>query len=135
MKLWPSRTKAQGVEPVTDLDVMVAEPIPFRYKGVIHYLKPMQLDEFLKFTNAQFHLMEAIKKEDVKLTANDLANRYHAVIASVCDTITLDDILNMEQAQVAALYQLVIDLVTGQTTTGDGKKKRMRLPIYESVQV
>lgn len=136
MKLWPSRTKAQREqEPIADLDVMISEPVPFRYNGKIHYLKPMQLDEFLKFTTAQFYLMEAIKKDDVKLTGKQLAERYFAVISSVCDTIKLDDIMTMEQAQVAALYQLVIDLVTGQTNTGEGKKKRMRIPLYDSVQV
>lgn len=135
MKLWPTRTKAaKEVEPVTDLDVIVSEPVPFRYKGKIHYLKPMQLDEFLKFTNAQAHLMDAIRKDDVTLTGVQLAERYFAVISSVCDTIVLDDILNMEQAQVAALYQLVIDLVTGQVDHGDGKKKRLKLPLFESVQ-
>ena len=136
MKLWPSRTKAmKEIEPVTDLDVIVSEPVPFRYKGKIHYLKPMQLDEFLKFTNAQAHLMDAIRKEDVKLSAKELADRYFAVISAVCESITIDDIMNMEQAQVAALYQLVIDLVTGQVNQGEGKKKRLKVPLYESVQV
>lgn len=136
MKLWPARTKAQKeIEPVTDLDAIVSEPVPFKFKNKIHYLKPMALDEFLKFTNAQAKLMDTIKNTENKLTGETLALKYHAVISSVCDTITIEDINDMEQAQVAALYQLVIDLVTGQVNYGDGKKKRQKIQIYESVQV
>lgn len=139
MKLWPTRTKAtQNIGPVADLDAIISEPVPFRFKGRIHYLKPMQLDEFLKFSNAQSTLIAALNAtaeddKEKRLSGKRLAGMYHAIVASVCDTITLDDILSMEQAQVAALYQLVIDLVTGQVDpTGEGKKKRQKLNLYES---
>lgn len=134
MKLWPARSKFKDIEPVTDLDAIVAEPVAFRYKGKIHVLKPIRLDEFLKFTNAQAILMEQIRDDKSTMTPRDLAECYHKVIGAVCDTITVDDILSMEQAQVAATYQLIIDLVTGQVKSGDQKKSRQRLPLYESVQ-
>ena len=136
MKLWPTRSKAkQDHQPVADLDAIVNDPVYFRYKGKIHTLKPMSLEQFLRFSNAQSRLMDGLK-DDVKLTAKELAERYLSVISSVCDTILLDDILEMEQVQVAALYQLVIDLVTGQVgSTGDVKKKRERIDIYPSAQV
>lgn len=134
MKLWPTRSKHLA-EPVTDLDAIIAESVTFRYKGKIHELKPMRLDEFLKFTNAQAELMNNIKDENERLTPRQLAGRYHKVISSVCDTLSIDDILGMEQVQVAALYQLVIDLVTGQVRDIDGEKKsRKKIPLYESVQ-
>lgn len=135
MKLWPARTQAKQVEPVCDLDAILAEPVAFRWNGTIHYLKPMQLDEFLKYSNAQSKLMAEVSSE-TKLDPNTLIQRYHAVISSVCDTISVEDIKSMSQAQVAALYQLVIDLVTGQVVVpGDSKKKRLKLPLYESVEV
>lgn len=131
MKLWPARS--QNFDgPVSDLDAIVAAPVSFRFKGKVHTLKPFSLAEFLLFTNAQAHLMQLIKDE-TGVTTQELASRYHKVISSVCSSITIDDILSMEQVQVAALYQLVIDMVTGQVDQGDGKKKRMRLPIYDSV--
>jgi hypothetical protein len=120
-KLWPARTKALEEAPVADLDAIVAEPVPFRSKGKVHYLKPFSLAEFLKFVNAKGNLEKAMTGS--ALTPEHLAHAYHAVIAAVCDTITVDDILSMEQVQVAALYQLVIDMVTGQVDSGDGKKK------------
>lgn len=137
MKIWPARSKAlkdKDVEPVTDLDAIVAEKIPFRFQGKIHYIKPIALDEFLKFTNAQAQMSVILNDKSSSITAQELANQYYKIISAVCDSITLEDILNMEQAQVAALYQLVLDAVTGQVDVGsDGKKKRKKLQIYESV--
>jgi hypothetical protein len=132
VKLWPTRTKQTA--PITDLDAIVAETVSFKYRGKVHQLKPMSLEQFLKFTNAQSELLASVN-EDRLLTAKDLAEKYLGVISSVCDTITLDDILAMEQVQVAALYQLVIDLVTGQVDLGDSKKKREKIPIYSFGQV
>lgn len=135
MKLWPARSKFKDLEPVADLDAIVAEPVTFRYQGKIHSVKPIRLDEFLKFTNAQSKLMEELKGEENRMTPRQLAERYHSVVNAVCDTLTIDDILTMEQAQVAALYQLVIDMVTGQVKLdGSQKKSRQKIPIYESVQ-
>lgn len=133
MKIWPARSNAND-GPVADLDAIVAEPVSFRFKGKVHTLKPFSLAEFLKFTNAQSALMSLLKEEETMITTNDLAERYHKVIGSVCPSITVGDILSMEQVQVAALYQLVIDMVTGQVDQGDGKKKRMKLQIYDSVE-
>ena len=133
MKLWPARTKKTAGVPITDLDAIIAEPVYFQLKGKIHELQPMSLESFLKFTNAQAALMN-LAKEDGPMTAKSLANKYLSVISSVCSTITIDDILEMEQVQVAALYQLVIDLVTGQVDLGEGKKKRLKIPIYEYAQ-
>jgi hypothetical protein len=135
MKIWPSRSKAKAAreqDVVTDLDAIIAEPVKFRFNGKIHTLNPIHLDEFLKFTNAQNSLSNALKAEG-GLTADLLAESYFSVISSVCDDLTLNDIKSMSQAQIAALYQLVIDLVTGQVDYGDGKKKRKKLDLYDSV--
>lgn len=132
-KLLPARPKANG--PIADLDAIVAEAVPFKFQGRLHFIKPITLREFLKFTqaNADFH---ARLTSDSKLTADELASEYEKVIQSVCDSITKKHILSMEQAQVAALYQLIIDAVTGQVATPDeGKKKRVKIPIYDFAQV
>lgn len=134
MKLWPTRTK-YSAEPLTDLDAIIAESVSFRFSGKIHTLRPISLEEFLKFTNAQAKLLFKLKNLEHKVTVDELVMLYHNVISSVCDSITEDDIRRMEQVQVAALYQLVIDLVTGQVRPGEEQKKsRKKIPIYESVQ-
>lgn len=127
-KLW-GRDRSQDI--VTDLDALLSEPVPFKFNGKIHTLKPMGLDEFLKYTNAQFEFRSGYEND--KSIKEDFAKRFHAVLSSVCETITLDDVMHMTQPQIAALYQLVIDMVCGQVDQGDGKKKRKRIDIYESV--
>ena len=134
MKLWPARSKAQRQGPIADLDAIVEEPVYFRFKGKIHTLNPVALDEFLKFTNAQNDLMKSLASTDEKLTAEDLAHKYLAVIEPLCPSITYDLLMSMEQVQVAALYQLVIDMVTGQVDMGSGKKKRQKVDIYNTAQ-
>lgn len=136
-KFRPARgNHAKATEPVTDLDAIIAEPVSFRYQGKVHKLNPMRLDEFLRFTNAQARLMEYLQVEGKTLTPRQLAEQYHEVIGSVCSTLSVDDIMGMEQVQVAALYQLVIDLVTGQVKTPNDpqKKSRQKIPLYEYAQ-
>lgn len=135
LKLWPTRSKYKDAEPVTDLDAIIAAPVTFRFDGKIHKLKPMQLDEYLKFSNAQSRLLANLKDDAPKLNARELARQYLDVVSSICDTITIEDILRMEQVQVAALYQLIIDITTGQVKTEAGKKKsRQKIQIYDSVE-
>jgi len=131
MKLWPARSK--HVDPVVDLDNLIAEKIAFKFKGKIHYLKPISLEEFLRFTNKNSEFLTSLK-DDKEISAKELAMGYLGVINTVCESIGLDDIEEMEQAQIAALYQLIVDTVTGSVETGEGKKKRLRLPIYHSKQ-
>lgn len=134
-KLWPARTAKKIDGPVSDLDAIIAEPVNFRFKGKIHQLKPVDMQTFLKFTSAHSSLMRAAQDPEVKLSAEDLAQKYHQVISSLCNTITVKDIMDMEQVQIAALFQLVMDVVTGQVDDGDGKKKRMKIQgLYSSVQ-
>lgn len=130
MKMMPARSNA---DVVTDLDAIVSESVSFRFNGKLHQIHPISLESFLRFSNAQTNLMAGLKDEAILKTPKELATRYFEMISSVCDSITLDDIQDMEQVQIAALYQLVLDIVTGQVDTGEGKKKRKKLPIYESV--
>jgi len=132
-RLLPTRQASQG--PIADLDAIVAEAVPFKFQGRVHFIKPITLREFLKFTQANSEFHQRLSS-DGAITSDQLADEYEKVIGSVCDTIKKKHILQMEQAQVAALYQLVIDAVTGQVKTpeDEGKKKRLRIPIYDFVQ-
>lgn len=117
----------------TDLDALLSEEVTFRFNGRVHKIKPISLAEFLKWTQAHTSLMDSIKSDQEIITPKMLAEKYHEVISAVCDSITVADVESMEQAQIAALYQLVIDKMTGQVPTSDGvKKKRMRIDLYNS---
>lgn len=122
--------KKASVEVITDLDAIVNDSIHFRYKGRIHEIKPISLEAFLKFTQANTAFLANMGGEK-DITPDQLVNEYQSLISSVCSTITRQDIEDAEHAQLAALYQLIVDAVTGQVDKGDGKKKRVRLPIYE----
>lgn len=124
------RNLSSGQGPIVDLDSISREPVSFRFDGVVHTIKPVSVEEFLHFTNSNSQFLTRIRDEK-KLTAEELIESYAQVIGSVCPSVTADHIARMEQAQVAALYQLVIDTVTGQVKTGEGEKKRLRLGIYE----
>jgi hypothetical protein len=131
IKLWPARTKhTEG--PVADLDAIVADPVDFRFGGKIHTLNPFTVEDYLRYVNAKVSLETEIRSGAI--TADQLVQSYFKVISAVCTTITIADIKKMQQVQVAALYQLVIDMVTGQVDTGEDKKKRKRIDLYESVR-
>jgi len=132
----PSRKKhAKETEIVADIDAIIAEPIHFRFRGKIHTLKPMVLKEFLKFASAQSQLNQYIKEDAHKLNLETMAQAYFKVISSVCDSITIDDVIGAEQVQLAAIYQLILDMVTGQVDLGNPEKKsRKKIPLYESVE-
>jgi len=139
MRLLPLRQKkTEPIGPIVDLDAIVSDPTPFRFKGKIHIIKPISFKEFLKFTASQSNFVSTLNS-NTQVTPDQLADGYHQIISAVCDTITIQDIKDMEQAQIGALYQLILDVVTGSVQTGDrvddGKKKRFRLPIYESSQL
>ena len=133
-KFLPARAKKQE-GPVTDLDAIVAESVSFRFKGKIHTLHPVDMETFLKFTNAQSTLMRTLNGKENVLTPQALAEKYFEVINPLCSSIQLKDIMDMEQVQIAALYQLIIDMVTGQVPGENDKKKRQKINIYDSVRV
>lgn len=119
--------------PIVDLDAISRDPVPFQFEGVVHFISPISVEEFLHFTNANAAFMERLKSEK-PLTSEELVESYAGVIGSVCPTIEAAHIARMEQAQVAALYQLVIDTVTGRVKTAEAEKKTARLGIYEQVK-
>lgn len=131
-KLWPARTKHQG--PIVDLDKIVSEPCYFRFNGKIWKVNPVKLEAFLKFSNAQQVLLKMVNDKETVMPWRDVAQVYVDVISPLCPQITIDHIMEMQQVQVAALYQLIISVVSGDVDDGDDKKKRLKIPIHESVR-
>lgn len=123
-----AKTQESTAQIVSDLDALVAEPIAFRFQGKVHEIKPISTLELLKFTNAFAGLQELNGKSDA-ITVEELVDAYTQVISSVCPSITFEHVKDMTQAQVAALFQLVMDSVVGkahvQPDSEDAKKKQM----------
>jgi hypothetical protein len=113
MNIFNLRTgrKKEEINVVSDLDAMIADPVPFRYLGRVHKIKPISVLEFYKYTNALANLMALKDRKDA--TSEDMLDAYFNLFKSVCDTITHKDIESMSTAQIAALFKLTVDSITG----------------------
>lgn len=128
MKLWPTRSKHK-VEMVADLDSLLEETVSFKLHGKTHIIKPVELQEFLKFSNAYSSLFNFSAENRVDdLSTEKLKSMYFDIFSSVCETITREDVSKMGQSQIGALYQLIVDKVTGKADV-DKKKTIQRAMI------
>ena len=112
----PARSQARqqiqgGTDVVADLDALIEQRVSFKLHGKVHEIKPISSKDFLIFTNNLSKLMEL--KDKNKIEAEELIEKYHGLISSLCDTIKIEDIESMTQPQVGALFQLLLDSVTG----------------------
>jgi hypothetical protein len=125
MNLFSSKKSKHATEIVADLDQIVGKPVAFRLAGKTHYIDPITTQEFYGLANATAELWAL--KDEAKITADELVDRYYGIVFSVCKTIKRKDIEAMTQAQVTALYSLIMDTVMGRVGHGgvDEKKKRI----------
>jgi hypothetical protein len=117
MGLFKRKSKADEAKVVVDLDEILAKPVAFRFAGRVHTIKPIQTKEFYALANATAELWAL--RDAKELTADQLIDRYTALISSVCHSIRRKDIEGMTQSQVTALYQLIMDTVMGKTQASD----------------
>lgn len=125
-----SKAKAQietGVV-VRDFDKLIAEPVSFRLHGKVHTINPVTVQEFWAFTEAMFKIQKVA--EDEKVTVADLTHAYLLIFKSICPTMTLKDVENMTQVQLAALLQFVVDTIRGASqvdeSDSDPQKKNLQ---------
>ncbi len=114
MKLFslrPTRQEFKDADIVSDLDKLISEPTAFRFQGRTHLIKPITTEDFFKLSNALARL-DALK-EAKNVQASDLIDAYTQLVTNACDTINRADVESMTQAQVGALFQLILDVITG----------------------
>lgn len=124
MGLFGTRKVAQShsdARVFADLDALIAEPVAFRFNGETHLIKPVSTKEFFKLTNALARLDELRNAKTVK--KDELVEAYSALISGACDTIGRKEVETMTQAQVGALFQLILDCITGKIYARDEEKK------------
>lgn len=98
-------------EVVADLDAILVENVGFKLHGKEHIIKPLTVEQFMLYA---VNLSEIYAlKEKSNLNASDLIDKYHALISSVCSTVKRSDIEQMSQQQVSALFELIVDTVSG----------------------
>lgn len=116
-KLWPARQK-HDADLVADLDALINDPVKFKLHGKTCEIKPLNTEEFFRFSNAYAKLMNAY---DNNTPAKDLVHAYTDLFSGICTNVTEKDVENMTTAQVGALFQLIIETVTGRVNV-DQKK-------------
>lgn len=122
MTLFAKRTKGTQPQPAkiaSDLDALVSEAIAFKIHGKVHTLNPVTVQEFLNFSYALTHA-QSLQAQTV-VSPEELIDVYFQVFASVCNTITKEDVKDMTQAQIAALFQLIVDSIMGKVQGESGE--------------
>lgn len=112
-KLKPTRQRytEAATQSVADLDALLVEPVSFKLHGKMHTINPLSVEQFMLLSSALVEIVDLQKKEG--LTSDELIERYYGLVTSVCDTVTKDDIREMSQQQVSALFNLIIETITG----------------------
>jgi len=125
--LRPARTQsvAASNNVVRDLDALLGEPIAFRLHGKVHEMKPLSTQDFLKYTGSMMELLNLKDKSNV--TADELIDHYHEMIQAVCKTVERKDIEDMNQQQIGALFQLILDTVSGKSQVDAELEKKKTL--------
>lgn len=118
----PSRSAAlpRGGQLVSDLDKMISDPIAFKWGGRIHTIKPVTTEQFLKVSEAMLTINQLVQKNT--LSVEEIIDAYWRVFSAVCDSITKKDVARMTQAQLGALYQIIVETVTGKAHASGEKK-------------
>lgn len=121
-RLLPARGRAKAIDAqvVSDLDAIIARPVAFRWQGQTHVLEPIDVSMFLQVSEAIAKMEALMRKEGFDLS--EAIDTYADVIGSVCKTIGRKELMQMTQAQVGALLQLVYGHVTGKVHADDKKK-------------
>lgn len=113
------KTNAKKIDLVTDLDDLVSKSFAVKFKGKIHEIKPLSVQEFynLAMALAQLSKIENIENTDPA----QLLVTYYELFHSVCDSITMEDVESMEQAQVAAFLATILERFTPKMTEQEKK--------------
>jgi len=112
-KLRPARQKytESATNAVADLDAMLVEPVSFKLHNKIHLLRPLNVEQFMVLSMALVDIVELQKKQSI--SPDELVDKYYALVSSACDTVSKNDIRDMSQQQVSALFNLIIETITG----------------------
>ena len=105
---------------VADLDAIKSEPVGFYLFEKLHIIKPLNVEEFMGYVDEYVNLMDL--KNRTEVSAEELIEKYYRCFSKVIKTLTIDDVKNMSQQQCAALYELVMDTITGKVFTTEKKK-------------
>jgi hypothetical protein len=116
-----ARNPKSAPEVVSDLDALISAPVAFKFQDRTWKIKEIDTEQFLLLTE-NFARLDKLRTQK-KITVEDLSKAYADLICDACPQMTPKVVMNMTQAQVGALLQLIIDTVTGKDQAKQLKKK------------
>jgi hypothetical protein len=126
MKLFNFRT-GREINPenrivIADLDALMADSVWFKWEGRLHEIRPMNLKSFMRVMNKYADLLNGKTKSDT--TTEELYTLYGHFFSEVCPTIGPAEVAKMSVPQVAALFNYVVNTITGKAQAEDAEKKK-----------
>jgi hypothetical protein len=118
----------QAPEVVADLDALAASDLAIRYKGETHTIKPLSTAAFFQLYASWARLDEQIRKPETDPQAAFEA--ISGIVSSIIPSLSRDEILQMNQAQVGALLNSVFRLTTGEKQAEVEHKKKTKAPAH-----
>lgn len=108
--------------PIVDLDALVVEDTPFKFKGVTRRIRPITTMNFMRYANAVAQMKMLLSKETLDVDAERALKAYVDIFLEVIPDITIEEYREMKAVQLQALLNLVFESVGGKTQ-GEAKKK------------
>lgn len=136
-KIMPSRDAfappATPVKVIADLDLLISQPIGFKYLGRDYVIDPMTTKNYFEVIKG-LHDIEVLTSNRDSTTLEETYQAYYRFVHALCKTITLEDIKKATLPQLSALMNLLIKHIKGETTgdmvgeaeVTDSEKKKIR---------
>lgn len=125
--LMPARKKEfESTKVVADLDKMVAQRVAFKWNGRTHFINPISTESYLKFVDASANITKCFQQiqDGVPINKHDLYKQYGEIFHLVCETISVEQVYDMTQHQVAALMGLITECVSGKIFVKEEEEKK-----------
>lgn len=111
---------------IADLDAMLVEPVHFRFQGKDHVIKPLTVEQFMRVT-ADLERIYDLKAIKDKVTPQQLIDIYYDLVHDLCPTVSKKDIEMASQVQIAAMFEMIVQTITGKIFVDTDKKKLPRI--------
>lgn len=110
----------EQTEVICDLDAILSKTVAFKYNGKIYEIPPLTFQEFIRATNALAEIDILRKKEG--LDEAQVLSAYDKIFSIVCPSFDRVILNTMGNQQIAALFNLVIEVIMGKATLEVEKK-------------
>lgn len=96
---------------VADLDKLSSKKFSFKLHGVDHKIDPPSIGNWLEIVDSSNALI-GLKDQD-GITKDQVVDAYFSFLSKMCPDLTKEDILKAKQDQLAALWQIAMDMMNG----------------------